>query len=311
MDTQALRTTLQNLVQAMPTMSAQVGEAIDTGHAAVSAGDELAQHAAALAEQADAHVAQAQHAVEEHVHFLEDARAQLAQTSSRLDARAQELGELDAPLATLDESVGHVEDGLGKLQGSLAAGAAGLDEASASAHQHVEALFGALHEGHQRLAAAAETATTALQNVQQTVQGSHAALVDDVDAMTQQVTDHESSVADRVTGFLNDSNQAMGSLSQDLTTTLPRLMQDPVSSALDEVQSRIHDQIQQLIRSAMDHVLGSLDDFEKKVSDAQQGSELSRQVLQPLFDEIEEVAKPLIGSLDSIRDAATMVGIAF
>src|SRR5437867_3310659 len=102
MDVQALKATLIQLTETMPAMSAQVGEAIDTGHAAFAAGDELAQRTADLAEHADQEVASAQQAMEEFTGFADDTRGSLGQVNDQLEARAQELGELDAPLGAVE-----------------------------------------------------------------------------------------------------------------------------------------------------------------------------------------------------------------
>jgi uncharacterized phage infection (PIP) family protein YhgE len=311
MDVQALKATLLQLTETMPAMSAQVGEAIDTGHATVAAGDDLAQRTVELAEHADQEVALAQEAMEDFTGFVGEAQGNLAQANDQLEARAQELGELDAPLAAVDEAVGHVEESFSRVQGTLSAGAAGLDEAAAATQEHLESLFGAITDGHQRLTSGVEEATTALKTLQESVEGGQQGLVEDSDELVHQVTGHQDALVDKVGGFLADSNEAMSGLSTDLTETLPLLMQDPVNQALEEVQSRVHDQLQQLVRSAMDQVLAALDEFEAKVNDAKEGSSLSRELLKPLFQEFENLAKPLIGSLDSIKEAGSLVGIGF
>jgi uncharacterized phage infection (PIP) family protein YhgE len=311
MDAQGLKATLAQLTETMPAMSGHVGEAIDAGHAAFAAGDELAQRAVEVAEHSDQEVALAQQAMEEFTEFADDARGNLGQVNDQLEARAQELAELDTPLAAVDEAVGHVEESFSRVQGTLSTGAAGLDEASAATHEHLESLFGAITEGHQKLAGGVEEVTTAFKALQQGVQQGQEALAEDTDGLVHQVTGHQDALVDKVGGFLANSNDWMSSLSTDLTDTLPKLMQDPVNQALEEVHSKIHDQLQQLVRSAMDEVLGALDEFEAKINDAQKGSELSRELLKPLFQEIEELAKPLIESLDSIKDAGSLVGIGF
>jgi len=311
MEALALKTTLVQLTGSMPAMSGQVGEAIDTAHASFAAGVELGQRTADLAQHADDEVALTQQGVEELGSFADDAKGQLGQVRDQLEAHAQELGELDAPLAAVDDAVGHVEDSFERAQGTLVAGSAALDQASAAAHEHVEALFGTIADGQQKIATGAEEANASFKAVQQSVEDGHQGLVDDTDGLVHQVTEHQETLATKVGGFLDASNQAMGDLSTDLTQTLPQMMQDPVGQALDQVQSKVQEQIQELVKSAMDKVLASLDDFEAKVNDAQKGSELSREILKPLFEEVEELIKPLIGSLDSIRTAANMVGLDF
>jgi hypothetical protein len=60
----------------------------------------------------------------------------------------------------------------------------------------------------------------------------------------------------------------------------------------------------------MDKVIEALDGFDQKITGAKENSSGARALLQPLFDEVKSVTSPVTDALDSIKDAASMVGIS-
>jgi uncharacterized phage infection (PIP) family protein YhgE len=322
MDAAALKATLVHLGETMPPMAPLVGEAIDGGLAAARGirelvritnyglgGGPLGGTVAANELVADIQLANVELAVEAFKPFAVEQTARLDEAYQDVLAKIEAYDELDSPLAELDSGVGEVEGAFTSFQEKLAAGVAAGNAAAEAFNEKLEALFGAVEEGAQQLSAALDSATSAFESLQEGLNAGRDAVLSEVDSFVSDLTGRQEELSGQVTDYVSKGRAWMADLGGQLSQGFPSMIEAEVGKALDEVQAKIQEQIQTLVREAMDKVVGALDGFADKLAEANEGSALGREILQPLFDQFGELADPLVGALDSIKSAASTVGI--
>ena len=173
MDTDALKATLTHLASTMPAMAKQVNEGIETGHAALTDGNDLVQHGNQLVDAANQELQQAEQAVHEFTSFANEAKSQLEHVYQELEAKIHEFSDIDPVLDQVDQITGQVEEAFHTVQGVLSDGAHALTDASNTVNQHLDGLFGAIDQGHQQLSQGIDTVNHAFDAVHQAVQQGH------------------------------------------------------------------------------------------------------------------------------------------
>ena len=142
------------------------------------------------------------------------------------------------------------------------------------------------------------------------MQAGHDALVGHVSDLSNHVQSKANDLTQHVNGFIDQGKGWMDDLGQNLGTEWPNMIQDHVNQAIEDVKNKIEQEIQTLIREAMDKVCGALDEFDQKLTGAKEGSSGARALLDPIFDQVKSVTSPVTDALESIKDAASMVGIS-
>jgi hypothetical protein len=309
MDAAALKATLTKLGETMPLMADQVGEGIETGNNALEAARTMIADGRALIESADAAVEAAENVVREFTAFANEQRIAIDEAYEDVEAKIEAYTDLDPVMEAVDAGVGEVEGAFESFQSKLDAGAQAGNAAADAFADKLEALFGAIDEGTQELNNALDTATSAFESLQEGLNTGRDAVLSEVDSFVGDLTGRQEEFASNVTQYVSNGRQWMGDLGQQLSQGFPSMIEAEVTKALDDVQAKIQEQIQTLVREAMDKVCGALDGFADKLTEANEGSQLGRQILEPIFDQFSSLADPLVGALDSVKSAASTVGI--
>lgn len=310
MDAAALKATLTHLGETMPLMADQVNEGLETGENALdTARTMIAESVRAALETADQAVEQAETTVREFTAFCNEQRIALDEAFEDVEAKIEAYTDLEPVMEAVDGAVGEVESAFESFRSKLQAGAEAGNQAADAFNEKLEALFGAIDEGQQQLSDALDTATSAFQTLQEGLTTGRDAINSEIDSFVGDLTNRQEEFAGNVTQYVSNGRQWMADLGGQLSEGFPAMIEAEVTKALDEVQAKIQEQIQTLVREAMDKVCGALSDFSDKITEANEGSQLGRQILEPIFDQFQQLADPLVGALDSIKDAASTVGI--
>lgn len=309
MDAAALKATLTKLGETMPLMADQVGEGLDTGNNALESARTMIAEGRALVDAADDAIESAENVVREFTAFCNEQRIAIDEAYEDVEAKIEAYSDLEPVMELVDTGVGEVEGAFQSFQSKLAAGAEAGNAAADAFNEKLEALFGAVEEGAQQLSDALGTATSAFEALQEGLNTGRDAVLSEVDSFVADLTTRQEDFASNVTQYTNNGRQWMADLGQQLSQGFPSMIEAEVTKALDEVQAKVQEQIQTMVREAMDKVVGALDEFADKLQEANEGSQLGRQILEPLFDQFGSLADPLVGALDSIKSAASTVGI--
>ena len=88
-------------------------------------------------------------------------------------------------------------------------------------------------------------------------------------------------------------------------------MSGGVDGLMDKTRETIEEEIKELVDGAVEKITDSMDDMVKKLSDSEEESSGARELLDPLFDQLDGFISPLIGGVDKVKDAADSVGVDF
>jgi phage shock protein A len=311
MDPVALQATLARLGEALPGAAPGVEEALAVGGAALDSGRTLMADGERLREAADQAAAGAQLGVA-YSPTSPAARPtpppdahQLA--SERVDAYAS----LDDELQRVDGEVSAVEASFDSFRGKLADGAAAGKEAAAAFEERLQALGATVEELQTLLGASLDVTLAGFADLQTSLGAVKATVLAETDAFAEQLVAREDDAVAATSAHLDRTWESTAVLVEQLQVTWPDRIVADVAKAMEEVQGGLEGYVQELVKRALDDVLGSVERFEKKVEEAGDASAMARKVLEPLFDQFGNVAEPLVRCLGSIREAGSVVGVDF
>jgi hypothetical protein len=73
----------------------------------------------------------------------------------------------------------------------------------------------------------------------------------------------------------------------------------------------VSEELKQLLESAMGHVKETLDNLAEGIFESKEGQGGARELLEPIFNQIEGLIEPVEGVIDAVKSAASMVGMDF
>jgi hypothetical protein len=310
MDPAALRNTLARLERQLPLPASLAGEAMAAATAAAQAAARLQTEtrAATAPEEAMGRVGEA---LEGFAAFATQRRAALETAFAGVEQRVAALADCEERAAALGEGAGGVESAFAGVQQKLADGGPGAEQVSLTVADNFEKLFLAAEQSQELLGASLEVATVAFAQLQDGLRGGERAVLAELDAFVDNLVAREDEVVAATDDHVARAFAATTVMVEKLEQDYPAYLNGEVAKALEIAQEGVQGYIQGLVRRAMDDVVASFEGFEKKVNEAEDGSQLARKVLEPLFEDFGRVAEPLVRSLDSIRDAGRGVGVDF
>jgi hypothetical protein len=80
---------------------------------------------------------------------------------------------------------------------------------------------------------------------------------------------------------------------------------------MDTAQQEIEEQLKELMDLAVEKVTDSITGMVDKVTESEDEASGARELLEPLFDQLEGFLGPLTGGIEGVKSAASSVGASF
>jgi chromosome segregation ATPase len=301
-DAESLKETLRALAETLPSVPARLTGLVAEGQALRGAAEEAARE------------------LREHRQQAEDALA-------RVDTALGELRDGAAAREAL------FEQGLGALPPALTSSLAAVPLVGPLVAQATSVDFTTLKQAPTVLRATQDEAERALASVQEGItagEGTLSATLEEVGRAEEACRVHleaaQAGLTERVHGLvqamesrqgetlerLGVASEVLASLEADfherLTAVNERIIQARTSELLDETRDRAAE-LQQQIESALAQVTDTLKDLSQELRHAQDDAAHGRDVLAPLFSELQRRLEPLRRAVQSVKEAAEEVGL--
>lgn len=271
-------------------------------------------------------------AVEVFLHDLQTKQVEAGDLLAKLDVALQDLrresregiavleGHQDLEVALQDPSVSF-EDTLaqaavevGQRQLQLASGRVSAlgDEREARAGL-LQAVFTAasarLSSGGEQIAGAAQAGMVQASEVVTSAEAARGALAESVEALGHEIeTQRAAGVRD-----LEELRRDLGSLEASFAQRTERVeaaLRQDLTRLSEDATERIAD-LRETLEKAAARVTGALHELDRELEDANLESQGARKDLVPIFEDLQERVVALKHAVESVREAANVVGIPF
>lgn len=311
MDAAELKATLARLSEVVPVAATEADAALEAGGAALEDARELVSSLGTLVDESEQTLTETEEYIAAMVTFAEERQSEVDEAANTLADAIESFSELEAGIDALEGATAAVEESFEAMKDKLTEGAEAAKAAAEQYAESLEGLFGAMQDAQEQASAAMDQVKAAFDELQGALEAGRDTLADELDTMASALAEKQSELLDEVEGYVSDGEKWMGELGTTLTDSIPAALKAELDSAFDEVERGIREQLQALVNEALDKVSEALGGFGEKLEEAETGSKAARELLEPLFDQFDTLANPLVSAIDSIKDAASTVGIDF
>jgi molybdopterin converting factor small subunit len=260
---------------------------------------------------------------------LEDLRGRL---QSQMDILTATLGDqqqlVEREIASCDQKTQELKDGIGQIKDGIVAaldaaqqqlneyqshveqGRQMVENANQAAQQLITTVHGGIQQGREALHQATDFANQRIDDLQGTIDDT----LQQTEALASQLIDHVdtgiretgSKVQEMVGTSFSDLQSMFGSAMELLQGNV---IQNGVNMILDDLQSRIQTELNQLIDQIVAELVQHLASTREGLFSNAQSAGLERKALEPILNQLDDILKPLFSAVDHLKGMASMVGI--
>jgi chromosome segregation ATPase len=311
-DAAELKQTMEKLQDVVPVLHPRLEELVQQA-------DTLKQRAAALLEQFEEADVQGDGLFKE---IDEELKGLQAMVATNREALVGALDQLESGVSELDDDIEEARAAL--QQGTEAAGAAmedfraQLEQGTEAARQAGESFREALEEvkqetedARQALQSALDTAEDAAEAFQGQILAGQQAVDQTIDDLAEQIKQTQEAALEQLQGYLKAADELRQTFTDGLEGVLKDVIQEPALQLAEEMQQKIQNELKELVDGATGEVKEALGGLGEKILGAKEGSASGRELVEPLFDKLDEFFDPIKSVIDGVRSAAETVGIDF
>lgn len=218
---------------------------------------------------------------------LEAARKEVEQTVDSLKA------QMDALQTKIEEELDEVKQGAETFK------------------QGMEAVGDMIDTGKNKLTEAlneAKEETDALQDKINTAKDAINQQVNNLGSKMSDLTEEASSKVGEMMGAAKSAQEALGGGLEDI---INNVIKSQVEEIVNEVTEKVSNELKALLDDAMGVVKDTLGGLAEKVFDSKDGQGGARDMLKPIFDQVDSFMDPIETALGAIKSAASLVGLDF
>jgi len=171
-------------------------------------------------------------------------------------------------------------------------------------HAAVQTGQGELDSDHQHLASEVETAHNQVETTK-----NH--MTEKANALHSEATTKNHDVQSELHTMLEGFNHVKEALTGHLGETIENVVHQGATQLVDTVKQKIEDEMKHLLDDAKAQLLHAIDGMSGKADETKSDSGSARDLLEPLFHELEQFIDPLKAVIDGVKSAASVVGISF
>lgn len=305
---------LEQLADALPTLPEKMKEVVEESRDLDQRGDDLLQHIQTVRAEAEELFGQIRAAMDE-------VKTESGQDRTELDAAVEDLkATSDAALKTVEEwTSGPLVTMTESAEAALAAVRDAIREGGEQSRQAKEEFEAALDEVRGTIGEAQKSLAETVNEVveaetdvlQSRLSEARSRLEEDLGSITETVEGAQETLSSQVSQLLEVTGTLRDALQSDLKTIVEDVVESQTAQVLADMKQRIDAEIHQALDQAVKELSETMGGLGEKVLGAKGESEGARAVLEPLFDDIMEKVDPFKNAIESIKDAASTVGIDF
>jgi chromosome segregation ATPase len=305
-----LKENLSTISSVLPSLRSGVQELVAGGQALEKAASELLASIAEKDEQAAEMVAQVEQALARAAEANEGERAEIEGVVAGI-ASHLERGLEDARngLSAVDEAVVAAGGATGHLAASLADAGRAAEEAVAPARQQLAELGEAARAGGGRVQEAHHEAAQAVEGLRAEVEAAVGSL-DAVEALDRRLQELMAHAAERTQATLARLEELRAAHEAELGEQSGALAEGR-EALLAEVRERLETGLVRLLDAAAEPACAALAEVEREGIEAVASCSAGRGRLDELFGRLRETTRPLRPAIDSVKEAADQVGLAW
>jgi len=243
---------------------------------------------------------------------IEEQQAAIESEISEQDSKTNELK--DALQAIKDETIAVLEaaqDQMSQFEDRIDSGRDLVESANTTAQAAIGEIHGRMDKGRELLVEATDTANAnidALQvTIDETLQLTETVATDMIDQVDQGIRDTGAKVEEMVGVSFADLESVF---TAGMEMVQGNVIESGVNMALDELQTQIEGQLNEIIASLVAQLVETLGRVRESLFGNAEESSLERKALEPILDQLDSILDPLFSAVDSIKGMAEMVGIS-
>jgi chromosome segregation ATPase len=293
-DAAELKQTMEKLQDVVPVLHPRLEELVQQA-------DTLKQRAAALLEQFEEADVQGDGLFKEIDEELKGLQAMVATNREAL------VGALDQ----LESGVSELDDDIEEARAALQQGTEAARQAGESFREALEEVKQETEDARQALQSALDTAEDAAEAFQGQILAGQQAVDQTIDDLAEQIKQTQEAALEQLQGYLKAADELRQTFTDGLEGVLKDVIQEPALQLAEEMQQKIQNELKELVDGATGEVKEALGGLGEKVLGAKEGSASGRELVEPLFDKLDEFFDPIKSVIDGVRSAAETVGIDF
>jgi ABC-type transporter Mla subunit MlaD len=307
-----LQETLKMLGDNVPKITDEMNQLVQAGEQAEKNSEELLK----VYEQCEQDAREIFQQIE---HALADLKKDAAE---HLTALQQELGEVEKGLdevKTLEQTRDELKQGvetaehaMDSFQKKLHEGSEAIDHAHEAFNNGLNELKHGVEEGFNLLHGAHEALHSAGEALQHKVEEHKNTITDLIEntfgnAMNQHLQDAEH----KVTDFLQQAQTLGDTFQHGAEDILNNVVKAKSHEIMDLAKQKIEDELKQLMDKATDEICHAIEEMANKVTGAKDTSSEKRDMMKPLFEQLDNFKKPFEDAINAVKGACETVGISF
>ncbi len=306
-----LKENLARLDDAVPAFPGQVA-------AVARSAEALEQTASALVAQFEQKQAEAHRLAEQVKQALGDLTAEGTDQEAAVRGAADEADHaieaaLSAVHAERDQLLAAVEDAggaFGGLQEHLAAAEVRVRAAEGDAQQALASLETGLAQAETELSTGATDVITAIESAGDALDVGQGAVAGALRALEQHMTDLLEEARARVRETINAMHEADGGAENGVSEAMGHLLERK-DGLFTDLAGRVHDELRAVLDAALQRVVEALGRLSQTVQVTTDAIQSDREGLHDQFGQLRERIPPLLGAVESVRQAANQLGVEF
>ncbi len=307
MDAEALKLALARLNEALPTLPARL-------EALAAEEESLKEATAVFLQDLEAKQAEAGDLLAKIEASLVDLRRESREGVAVLEAHDDLPVVLQDPAWSFEDKLSAATTELGHRQHELVTGRAStLGEEREARAGTLEGLFATLSRrlglGGERVSGSAETGIRHALEVATSVEAARGAIAESVQTLGHEI-DTQCAAGVRDLEELRKDLASLEAAFAQRTERVEIVLREDLARLAEDAEDRMSD-LRETLEKAAAQVAEALHELDQELEDADQESQGARRDLVPVFEDLEGRVDSLKHAIESVRDAANLVGIPF
>lgn len=219
--------------------------------------------------------------------------------------------ELEAARTEIQESVQNVETAMSNLRQLIEQEIKEVEQGAEEFKAGMEQVGATIESGRARLTAALAAAKDEADNLQEMLNTSKATLNQEVANLGSKMQSLQEEASEKLNETLGLVGEAQQTLAAGLDDIVNNVITTTVEDMLSQTRAKVSEELKALLESAMGNVKNTLDNLAENIFDSKNGQTGAREMLEPLFNQLEGTIEPIESVINAVKDAASLVGMDF